>query len=581
MVTAVLAPDLAAQAAACLLLDPAGFGGVVLNGPADAARTAWLTAVRAALPDGTPWQRIPAGITDDRLLGGLDLAATLATGRPVAERGVLAQADGGCCVLPMAERAARQVSGALAAALDEGVVRVQRDGLALEHPARIAVIALDEHEGEEAPLATALAARLAFHVSVPADWAEAPADLPSPVQLPALQAAFRALEPTTAVLRALDGAAQAFGVRDLRAVRFAVRAAAALAVLDGRGVVDDDDLAAAVRLVLVPRATQLPAPPPPDSEAPPSPPDPTPPDGDAAEQTDTPAEGRLEDQVVEAVMAALPPELLASIGSRRSQSRGGEAGRTGQLAKATARGRQVGTLPGLPRGGKRLDLLATLRAAAPWQRLRGAVPGRVAVRAEDLRLRRLKQRIGTTILFAVDASGSQAISRLGEAKGAVELLLAESYVRRDRVALLVFRGTTCELVLPPTRSLARAKRTLAGLPGGGGTPLATAIDTAATLALRIRREGGRPMVVFLTDGRANVARDGSGGRPKAEADAAQAARLFAGTGVPALVVDASARPNPSLAALAASMGARYLPLPVVRADQLGAAVRQIAVQEHG
>jgi magnesium chelatase subunit D len=265
------------------------------------------------------------------------------------------------------------------------------------------------------------------------------------------------------------------------------------------------------------------------------------------------------------------------------RQRAGAAGRSGAVAKATARGRQVGTTPGLPRGGKRLDLLATLRTAAPWQRLRGAtlVDGvrRLAIRAEDLRIRRLRQRIGTTVCFAVDASGSQALNRLGEAKGAIELLLAESYVRRDRVALVVFRGKTVEIALPPTRSLARAKRTLAGLPGGGGTPLASGLDAVGELAMKVKREGGRPLVVLLTDGRANIARDGTGGRPRAEAEADVSARRFGSQALPALVVDTSPRPNPALAALAKLMGARYAPLPVVRADTLGAAVRAVMRSE--
>jgi hypothetical protein len=143
----------------------------------------------------------------------------------------------------------------------------------------------------------------------------------------------------------------------------------------------------------------------------------------------------------------------------------------------------------------------------------------------------------------------------------VELLLAESYVRRDRVALVAFRRAAAELVLPPTRSLARARRLLAGLPGGGGTPLASAADAALALAETARRGGSAPVLVFLTDARANVARDGSGGRARAEADALAAARAVRAAGVAALLVDTAPRPGPFAARFAAEMGARYLPLP--------------------
>ena len=198
---------------------------------------------------------------------------------------------------------------------------------------------------------------------------------------------------------------------------------------------------------------------------------------------------------------------------------------------------------------------------------------RVRVRREDFRIQRLKQRTETTSIFAVDASGSAALHRLAEVKGAVELLLADCYVRRDRVALLSFRGRSAELILPPTRSLARAKRCLAGQPGGGGTPLAAAIDAAAALADAVRRKGQTPIVVLLTDGRANVARDGRPGREQAEVDALASARLLRAAGFTALVVDTSSHPHPSAQRLAAEMGARYLPLPYADAHRLSQAVQ--------
>jgi magnesium chelatase subunit D len=227
---------------------------------------------------------------------------------------------------------------------------------------------------------------------------------------------------------------------------------------------------------------------------------------------------------------------------------------------------------GDPRAGDRLNLVATLRAAAPWQRLRrsalgesrAARSGRVEVRQDDFRVTRFRKRRPTTTVFVVDASGSTALHRLGEAKGAVELLLADCYVRRDRVALIAFRGQGAEILLPPTRSLVRAKRCLASLPGGGGTPLAAGIDAAAALADALRRRGETPFLVFLSDGAANVARDGSHGRQHALADAEAAAVRMRELGVDAVVVDTSPRPGPLAERLADAMHARYLPLP--RAD---------------
>jgi magnesium chelatase subunit D len=276
-------------------------------------------------------------------------------------------------------------------------------------------------------------------------------------------------------------------------------------------------------------------------------------------------------------------------------ARGAAAGRAaadGRRGAATRRderrGRLVGVRPDAPRGGRRLALVDTLRAAVPWQRARGRVDGApLAVRAGDLRVERRRRPTGTTTVVVVDASGSAALGRLAEAKGAVELLLAESYARRDRVALVAFRGTRAEVLLPPTRALARARRSVSALPAGGGTPLAAALVAAAALAGAARREGARPAVIVLTDGRANVALDGTTGRARARDEAHGAARALAAALAPggglAVVVDTGARAGRAAAGapaassdardLAAALGARYVALPHVDARGLHASVR--------
>lgn len=228
---------------------------------------------------------------------------------------------------------------------------------------------------------------------------------------------------------------------------------------------------------------------------------------------------------------------------------------------------------GVPRGGLRLSIIDTLRAAAPWQRVRAAPPGLIKLTRDDLRIRRFESRAEALTIFAVDASGSAALARLAEAKGAVELLLAEAYVKRAQVALIAFRGTEAELLLPPTRSLARAKKALGGLPGGGGTPLAAGLAAALDLAEGAARRGRTPYLVILTDGRGNVAADGSTVRAQADADAEDAARAIAQAGIPTVFVDTSPRPRPEGARLAAVMQARYLPLPKADARTMHAAVR--------
>jgi len=128
-------------------------------------------------------------------------------------------------------------------------------------------------------------------------------------------------------------------------------------------------------------------------------------------------------------------------------------------------------------------------------------------------------------------------------------------------------------VLPPTRSLVRVKRSLAGLPGGGGTPMASALDLAARLIQQVAKRGQTPTLVLLTDGHANVARDGTGGRARAEADAIAAAKAVRLLGARTLLIDTAPRPQPQSQQLAELLVARYLALPHADARRVAEAVR--------
>ncbi len=532
-----------------LAVDPAGLGGAVLRGAPGPARDRWVAALRAALPAGAPVRKAPLHVTKDRLLGGLDLAATLRTGREVTDRGLLAEAAGGVVLLAMAERISPTTAAYLGAALDgEG---------------SIGVVAFDEGRDEECAPAMLLD-RLAFHVAL---------DEPEPVGAGADTGAARArlggVAIDEAVLAGLCATAAALGIASLRAPILAVRAARAAAALAGRDQVNADDAALATRLVLAPRATilpQAPAEPAPEPETP----EPNQEDATEAEPQQT---GPMEDMLLAAAAASIPAGLLARLRGADGQARRATPGRMG-VSTAALRGRPAGVRAGDPRMGLRLNLIETLRAAAPWQRARGRADGApVQIRRDDFRVTRLKQRSETTTIFVVDASGSQALNRLAEAKGAVELLLAECYIRRDKVAVLAFRGRRAELLLPPTRSLVRAKRSLAGLPGGGGTPLATGIDAGRELADAVRRRGGAATLVLLTDGRGNVALDGKGGRAGAERDADSAARRLHAAQHRAILVDTSVRPNPGSRQLADRMGAAYLALPAAGPASLARAAR--------
>jgi len=220
--------------------------------------------------------------------------------------------------------------------------------------------------------------------------------------------------------------------------------------------------------------------------------------------------------------------------------------------------------------------LATLRAAAPKQRLRsGTHQGRVAIRAEDFHVHRYQQHSSSCLILALDASGSAALQRLAEAKGAVELLLQQSYARRDSVCIVAFKGAQAQLLLPPTRSLVRAKRAMTGLPGGGGTPLALALKMACEQATQLQRQGVTPILVVLSDGRANVNLQGLGGRPQAQADAQLWAAQWRQTGHRALWIDTSLKPDAQVQNMAHIMGGSYMPMPQVQAQRMAAAMDNI------
>jgi magnesium chelatase subunit D len=558
--------------------DPFGTG-IHVRASAGPVRDRFLGMLRAMMPVEAPWRRCPASIADDRLLGGLDLGATLATGQAVVARGLLAEADGGIVVIGAAERLASGTAARLGAALDLGEVVAERDGFAMRHAARIGLVLLDE--GMEETLPPGMRDRLAFRIDL--DGVRLSETTAVPAEDTMVYSGAIATE--AGVVEALCATAEALGIGSARAEWLALRAARSAAALDGRASVTDADATLAAQLVLAHRATRMPqsAEPPPESADDAEQDERETPEterSDAAddEQAETPPlDDILADAVLAAAVASLPPDLLAQLAA--GGRAGHEAGRRG-MAKpgATRRGRPIASRPGRPGNGLRLDVVETLRAAAPWQRLRrqAAGTGRVAFRAGDLHVRRYKSQPRATTVFVVDASGSAALNRLAEAKGAVELMLGECYIRRDQVALFAFRGTTAELLLPPTGALARARRCLGGLPGGGGTPLAAGLEAARALAETLRRQGDMPKLVMLTDGRANVALDGVMDRGRAMADAERVARHLRATGLPALVIDISPRPQPEAARIAAAMGARLLALPRADAAALSRAVRAAA-----
>ncbi|MBU3738997.1 MAG: magnesium chelatase subunit D [Rhodoferax sp.] len=570
-------------ALAALQVDPVGLGGVRLRAGHGPVRDAWLKQLRQTQPSCI---RIPLRTDTERLLGGMDLSATVRQGRLVRQPGLLAQAHGGLVLLPMAERLDPQRVAQLTQVQERGELPTGPNQAA--EAARFGIVALDESDADEAGLAPRLADRLGLWLDLSqtdlSQCRELP-DLLSPDECSDARQRLLSIRTTPQQVEAVCRIAALLGADSLRAPVQALRLACVLAALQQRDQVDDDDLTTAARLVLAPRATRLPGPETAEAEAAPAA-DPPPPD--PAQHPDPPSEdspasdepvGTLADLLLAAAVASLPPHLLDRLQAERSASGlTREAGSSGQARQSRDRGRPLPPRPGKPGSGSRLHLLATLRAAVPRQGLRQRPAGgaRIAWRAEDFHVQRFEQRTPSCLIFALDASGSAAAQRLAEAKGAVELMLQQSYARRDSVCVLAFRQQQATLLLPPTRSLVRAKRALAGLPGGGGTPLAAALQAAMQQALALRRNGSSPMLVVLSDGRANVALSGLGGRVQAQQDAQAWARHWGQSGLPSLWVDTSVQPDPRARELAGWMGASYFPMPHVQAQRMASVVQDLS-----
>ena len=575
VVTETISPWADAEwAAALMALTGDTLGGVHLRSPPGPVRDYWLERV-TQLSKQNPIRKIPANIPEGRLLGGIDLGATLQYGRPIAETGMLGECHGHIVIAAMAERLPRNTVHHLCTALDHGAITVARDGIEAQTPTHITLIATDEGTEDESAHA-ALIDRLGIALDMTTLGIHDVDD-----EIFRRHDIERAMEMLAYVtmseehLTALATLTASLGIDSPRPTLAATKVARASAALRQSETVEEEDVARALRLCLIPRAQQLP-------EMTEPPPEPEPEQTDAAEPPPAPElPPPDEERLLEAALAQLPAGLLEQLQTRSARLRQSSTGSAGDQHRHQNRGRPTGVFRGDHRRGGRVNILATLRAAAPWQPLRrheqaergSQTPRHLQIRRDDIHLTRFQQRRETLTLFVVDASGSAALQRLAEAKGAVELLLADCYVRRDQVALIAFRDEQAELLLPPTRSLVRAKKTLAALPGGGATPMAAALDLTRDMVERAGKQGTTMQYVILTDGAANVARDGTRSREAGTADALAAARMLAMSPSSGLVIDTARRPQARARELADTLRGTYIALPQADAQTLNRAIR--------
>jgi len=547
-------------------------------------------AERQAADVPVPFVDLPLGATEDRVLGTLDFERALREGRRRFQPGLLAGAHRGVLYIDEVNLLPDHLVDVLLDVAAMGVNTVQRESVSVMHPSRFLLIGtMNPEEGELRPQlldrfglvvdvtgpreptvrAEIVRRRLAFEadpVAFAGIWATEQTKLRE--RIAAARECLPRVVLAEGLLTLISQLCCEFEVDGLRADLALHKTARALAAFHGRTEVTLEDLRAAAELVLPHRRKQGPFEQPQMSQ------EQLTQRLDAWQQEQS-ADGATEDGIPQQTFEPTVPDTIRRIEVAATDKMScTPRGRRNPVA-AGERGRYVRAIP--DQKATDLALGATVRAAA----CRGAwANGQLQVSPEDLHRKERSGRIGTLLLFVVDASGSMAARRRMElVKGTVFGLLRTAYEQRDEVGVIAFRGPQAEVLLAPTASVELAEHLLRVLPTGGRTPLAHALVLAGEVAALARRSNRELpiLLVLLTDGRANVPLPGTTEDPWQQA--LRVAQELAGAKLPALVLntDTGFVRLGRVQELAQALAAECLPLEELSAETLMLKVRQCGI----